>query len=236
MYVGIKFVVPAEPDLVAALAFKTRLYAELARARWWLPRYRAAKASPTAATRRAALAELHEHRGDLRRAGQLLDTGNAIITHHLTRELIARGWNHDDWDPLPDGYAGIPGRRWGSLNNPGPTWTGRLPITLDTPLAERLQRATHHVSATATQQLQELADIPGGWDRPHRRTFSARIVTPADVMRTALIRATANFFPTTDPQRDTEPRLWLEPELLQHTPAAPASDATAAVARRRAAG
>lgn len=192
---GIKFVAAAEPDLVLALAFKTRVNAARVLAGWWHPRRDAVTAIEDVGERRTALENLYEERNTLRRAGVLLDTADAIITCHLHLEMIERGWDHDDWPPAPS----VPGRPLGSRNNPGRDWTGRLQVRLDDSLAIRLQRATYHASAPATRALQQLTNYPGGDDHPDREELAAQIVTPADLLRAALGRATADMFPATHP-------------------------------------
>lgn len=218
-----KFVVVAEPELVAALRAKKALYAVLAD-RWWLPRLHAARSVPRTTERRRAREELDKQRRTLRRKGQLLDTINAIMTHHLAIEMTARGWDHE-WKPLPEGVAGMSGRRWGSLGNEGTPWTGTLPISIDGELAEQLLRATYWTSEPATTALQELADARAN-DEVSPTEYAVRysrlakqVITGPQVLRAALIRATHAFFPTTEPLPDTEPRLWDEPELLEHIPA-----------------
>lgn len=123
----------------------------------------------------------------------LLDTADAIITCHLHLEMIERGWDHDNWPPAPS----VPGRPLGSRNNSGRKWTGRLQVRLDDHLAVRLQRATHHASAPATRALQELAAYPN--DHPDREELASQIITPGDLLRAALVRATCDMFPSTRP-------------------------------------
>lgn len=209
------FKVAAEPELVEALRAKKVLYQERADA-WWSARRRAVVALPRAVQRRAAREELAALGVSLRRRGLLLDTAGAIMTHHVGVELAVRGWDRE-WDPVVGGAGVVPGRRYGSVQNGGPRWSGRLQVRLAEEVAERVVRATYWVSAEATAGLLGLADAraegvvsPVEYGRRYAE-LAGRVVTTGQVLRAALIRATREFFPSTEGVPvSTEPRLWEE--------------------------
>lgn len=220
------FDVVAEPELLDALSVKARAYGVQARA-WWRPRWQAARDWPTTAERGLARKELEQERKELRCHGELLDTASAIITYHLGVELTERGWNHDDWPELPAGTTSVGGRRRGSRNRKAgedePAPRRKLRVTIGKALAERLLHATYTVSKPATTALEELADARNNGISPERYTaeyarLSEDVVTSGDVLRDVLDRAISDFYPTTEPVPSTEPKLWEEPELIEHIP------------------
>jgi len=198
-------VVASEPCYVEALAAKAK-YLRRRDREWWRTRHNRVKGIADPGERRQALAELYAERDRLRLAGELFDSASAIVAHYLRAELIARGWWDKRWPAPRRGLGAMPGRRWGSPDNPnGPSWqpgrdasdhdeaapdtswSARKCVSLDPGLVDRLQRATLKVSEPATRLLQ--AGIrPGG---------GQRVVTTGEVLRAVLIRATGDWFPNT---------------------------------------
>ncbi|MFB7371952.1 sigma-70 family RNA polymerase sigma factor [Streptomyces sp. NPDC056222] len=74
-----------------------------------------------AAARRSLLAEQKEQ---LRRHGQLVDSGRALVTGALVKVITDRGWDRRDWPPLPRQSQG----RW--VGSPEGSWPEKLTVEL----------------------------------------------------------------------------------------------------------
>lgn len=177
-------VLAVQPCYADALTAKAAHLRRRARA-WWQPRHREASRTPGAEARRQALAELYAERDGLRQGGELLDSAAAIVIHHLRGEIAARGWERR-WKPIPRGQDKMPGRRWGSPDNPGRDWTARVCLSVDGDLVDLLHRATWWTSLPATRALQQDGFMPPGVHP---------VVTTGDVLRAVIRTATADWFP-----------------------------------------
>ncbi|MEO6091044.1 MAG: hypothetical protein ABIQ18_48865 [Umezawaea sp.] len=194
--------VNVEPWAGQALRHKTAILAWRADGEYAERRF-AAELLPTRAERRAALAALHADRIRRRRAGELLDTASALFEHGLRHEVEARGWAGRRWRAAPVGVTEMPGRRPGSTDNPNaprgawrqrkadddptpvPDWSDELSFTVDPALARLVRDA---VTATTARDVEAA-----------QAGSARRVLTTGDVWRAAVYRATADWFPTTNP-------------------------------------
>ncbi|NUT53490.1 MAG: hypothetical protein HOV94_40315 [Saccharothrix sp.] len=188
-----------EPYQAAALRAKVRHL----KVRWGA-RFEARRreAVSLGSTRRQALAEVTALRNRLRRDGELVDTATALVSVELRAELEDRGWIKK-WRTVEEGLASIPGRRLGSNNNPNapggrnwregdeqklqpnPAWRARLAFSLDPALGELFHRAVYRATAQETAAYE-------------RGEYGGPITTTGDVLRAAVYRATADWFPRDD--------------------------------------
>lgn len=150
---------------------------------WWKKRKDEARTSAGSyAEYRRLLGKATQEREDLRRSGELIDSMSALVGFHLRRELEARGWNRS-WPKLPPGVGSIGGRRMGS---PNLRWPAKVLVTIDADLVDQLRRATHKVSEQAIKHLAAGGKVPEGVHP---------VVTTGDVMRAAVRRAIADWYP-----------------------------------------
>ncbi|SDN13357.1 hypothetical protein SAMN04488074_1366 [Lentzea albidocapillata subsp. violacea] len=132
---------------------------------------------------RRLLAKATHERAELRRSGKLIDSMSALVGSHLRHEMSARGWDHP-WPKLAPGMGSVGGRRMGS---PTVQWPATFLVTIDEQLVDQMQRATHKVSEEAVQYLAAGHQKVPDWMHP--------VVTTGDVMRAAVNRAIADWYP-----------------------------------------
>jgi len=95
-----------------------------------------------------------------RRAGELLDTKDALVEYGVREELRVRGWDHD-WDPAPE-EAWDQGRWPGSRDRGIASYPERTSARLDA----RTVAACWHISAPAIARLRAWRDLNSGITRP----------------------------------------------------------------------
>ncbi|MEU6170190.1 hypothetical protein [Streptomyces tanashiensis] len=161
------FVVAVEPDALKRLnkVVARGLKAEVA----WLEKAR--KREGVAVLRgkagQAARARVRAEFAELRARGKLAGTRDLVLAREVRAELKRRGLDRE-FEPVPAGVAGSPGRPVGtSPRRAGRSWTdptmlsARMAVRLPADLGEQLVRAAYWTSLPAVDALLEWQDRYG---------------------------------------------------------------------------
>lgn len=146
-------------------------------------------------TRREASARralFREHKQQLRRGGELIDSRDALVTGGLYQELEARGWNRP-WPPLPQQSRG----RW-----PGSSqgrWPKSVCLRLPADLVHTVRAACWHTCSREIGLFYDWRDrhpkaVPTRPTRPQcekaaleeYEQLAAKVITHGEIWRMAI--------------------------------------------------
>ena len=133
----------------------------------------------------------------LRGVGELLDTRDSLVAFGVRLELRARGWDHDEWPPLPEEAMG-PGRQPGSREVGFPE---ELRLRLPVELVHRARAGCWFTSVEAIRALQAWRDehpyvvrTSPGCDDPlaEYERQAAKVTTTGVIWRAGVTRGLAH--------------------------------------------
>ncbi|GDY80452.1 hypothetical protein SAV31267_099370 [Streptomyces avermitilis] len=154
----------------------------------------------------------HREKQQLRRAGRLTDSIQALVTGAVTQEVIKRGWKRT-WPDIPHQAYG----RW--PGSPEGAWPEALTVDLPADLVQAVRAACWH---TCRKEIGLLY----GWRERHPdarprcptrpgcdaaalaeyQELAAKVITPGEVWRAAVARGIHDASPRDSPARERRRR------------------------------